>query len=202
MSAGEYIKLKVGTTGTAINIKISGATPALTQKFEIINSINAAVGTTIAQPFDVDRIIFTAPTVGATSQLTLSVPDSPRTDATPILVPSTLVINGASVASGSFVVTVTSTEGLAPGMGVTSAGNLSPGTVIADILTTSTFLVNQVAIATTGSATLTVTLNGYGPAVYNGVAATVYQEGSAFDYVVDYTLGTIITKHRFPSHQF
>lgn len=91
LSAGQYIKLKLDATGLYKNIKVSGSNPAQTQKFEIINSINAAVGFTIASAFGVDKIMIQSPTVGLGSELNFATPDAPRTDGTPTLFPDILL---------------------------------------------------------------------------------------------------------------
>lgn len=89
LSAGEYIKLKVDS-GSFINVKVSGAVPSQTQKFEIINSINAAVGLTVASPYGVDKIKIKSQVVGVASRLEFATPDAPRTDGTPTLIPDLL----------------------------------------------------------------------------------------------------------------
>lgn len=87
LNLGQWIKLQVDS-GPPLNIKVAGATPTQTQRFEIINSINAAVGLTVASEFATDQILIESPTVGAGSQLLLYQPDSPRTDGTLTLIPS------------------------------------------------------------------------------------------------------------------
>lgn len=111
LSGAEFIKLKVDAGGTYKNIKVSGSNPAQTQKFEIINSINAAVGMTIAKAVGVDQISITSPTVGTGSELSFATPDSPRTDATPTLLPNLLLapysyISGVSGVGPNPAVTV------------------------------------------------------------------------------------------------
>lgn len=83
----EYIKLQLDLGSLPMNIKVSGATPAFTQRFEVINALNAAFGVTIATPYGADQVLVKSPTTGATSALILSTPDSPRTDALTALTP-------------------------------------------------------------------------------------------------------------------
>jgi hypothetical protein len=87
LTGAEWIKLKVDN-GLALNIKVSGATVTATQRFEIINAINAATGLLIASPFGTSLIRVQSQTIGFGSTLTLSTPDLPRTDGTLTLVPS------------------------------------------------------------------------------------------------------------------
>lgn len=87
LSGAEWIKLQVDSNA-AINIKVSGANPGQTQRFEIINSINAATGQTITAEFGLDQISVTSQTIGAGSQLFLFTPDGLRTDGTLTLIPS------------------------------------------------------------------------------------------------------------------
>lgn len=87
LSSGQWIKLKANLL-TALNIKVAGATPTATQRFEIINSINATMGLTIAKPYAIDQIIVSSPTIGANSLLELSVPDGLRSDGTALLIAS------------------------------------------------------------------------------------------------------------------
>jgi hypothetical protein len=66
----EFINIQIDSL-PATRIKISGATPFATQRFEIINSINAAVGFTVAKPASGNRIQITSQIVGGQSQITL-----------------------------------------------------------------------------------------------------------------------------------
>lgn len=84
----EFIKVRMDLDGIYVNIKVSGANPAATQQFEIINSINAALGETVAVAFGADQIAIVSQTIGFGSQVNFATPDSPRTDATPILFPA------------------------------------------------------------------------------------------------------------------
>lgn len=65
----EYIKLQLDSQPERL-IKISGATPSQTQRFEIINSINAAIGFKIATPTTANRIKLQSFTIGEGSMLT------------------------------------------------------------------------------------------------------------------------------------
>ena len=85
LNLGQWIQLQ-NDNGAAVNIKIAGANPTQTQRFEIINSINAAIGLTIASEYATDQIIIESPTVGLGSQLLFTVPTSPRTDGTDLLI--------------------------------------------------------------------------------------------------------------------
>lgn len=87
LSSSEWIRLKVDN-GLFRDIKISGATPSATQKFEIINAINSTMGLVVATPYGTDKILIKSPTIGADSVLTLTQPTSPRTDGTLTLIPS------------------------------------------------------------------------------------------------------------------
>ena len=59
-----------------------------TQRFEIVNAINLAVGTNIATNYGVDQILVQSTTTGTNSMLELFQPDSPRSDGTVTLIPS------------------------------------------------------------------------------------------------------------------
>jgi hypothetical protein len=83
----EWIKLQVDEN-VAMNIKVSGATVAATQRFEIINAINATTGLSIASPSGTDLILVKSPTKGVNSQLVLTTPDGARTNGTLTLIPS------------------------------------------------------------------------------------------------------------------
>jgi len=122
---GQYIKLQLDQ-GIPTNIKLAGANPSQTQQYEIVDSINAAVGINIATPYGVDQVQIQSTTIGANSILQFFLPDSPRTDATTFVIPTAV-----------------------------AAGYAPPA-----------------------------------PAVYNGIAATVYVEN--VDYQVDYEPGKII----------
>lgn len=87
LSTNEWIKLQING-GTPINIKISGATPTQTQRFEIINSINATLGKTLVQPYGTDKMRLASDIIGAGSQIVFMTPDTPRTDGTLILFPA------------------------------------------------------------------------------------------------------------------
>jgi hypothetical protein len=87
LSAGQWIKLQVDANA-AVNIKIAGANPSQTQRFEIINSINATVGLVVASEYGTNQILVESPSVGASSQLILTLPDGARSDGTLILIPS------------------------------------------------------------------------------------------------------------------
>jgi hypothetical protein len=107
LSAGQWIKLQVDN-GVPVNIKVAGANPASTQRFEVINAINAAVGLTVASEYATDQVLIQSLTVGAGSQLIFYQPDSPRSDGTLLLVPSIATVPPATVAyspptPGSFV---------------------------------------------------------------------------------------------------
>lgn len=107
LSAGQWIKLQVDNE-VPVNIKIAGANPLQTQRFEIINAINAAIGFTIATEYATDQIFLESPTVGAGSQLIFYQPDTPRSDGTLALVPSVGTIPPANTAyappvAGSFL---------------------------------------------------------------------------------------------------
>lgn len=84
LSAGEWIKIQIDDLAL-VNIKVSGATPAATQRFEIINAINATVGYTVASPAPNNKIKLTSLKIGSGSQIVFHAPQSPRTDATPAL---------------------------------------------------------------------------------------------------------------------
>lgn len=68
LTGHEWLNIQVDAN-TSIQFKVSGATVTQTQRFEIINSINAAIGLAIAQPGNNNTIVLTSPTVGAGSQL-------------------------------------------------------------------------------------------------------------------------------------
>lgn len=189
LTGAEWIKLKVDSD-VAKNIKVSGANPAATQRFEIINSINSAVGKTIAEAFGINLIRITSPTKGASSLLELTIPDSPKTDATPIVVPSTFSMSGTFV-TGSFTVTVVSTIKLAPGMGLLTNAYIPAGTYVGEILSSTQFNMTNTALSPGGTISFTVNANGYSPATYVGVIATPYTE--TFDYEIDYDNGKIRT---------
>lgn len=87
LSSGEWIKLQING-GVPKNIKISGANPAQTQRFEIINSINATLGKTLVQPYGTDKMRLASDIIGAGSQIVFMTPDSPRTDGTLTLFPA------------------------------------------------------------------------------------------------------------------
>jgi hypothetical protein len=90
LSANEWIKLKLNN-GSFINIKVSGATPSATQRFEVINAINSALGLSVAATNGTDRILVKSNLVGLGSSITFSEPDAPRTDATAILFPDAVL---------------------------------------------------------------------------------------------------------------
>lgn len=66
----EFLKLQIDDL-VAANIKVSGATPAATQRFEIINSINATLGYTVAYPAPGNKIRIQSLKVGLGSKITL-----------------------------------------------------------------------------------------------------------------------------------
>jgi len=90
LNLGQWINLQVDNIPTT-NIKIAGANPTQTQRFEIINSINAAIGLTVASEYGTDQIALVSPTVGQGSQLVFSLPTTPRTDGTTTLFPTITV---------------------------------------------------------------------------------------------------------------
>lgn len=65
----EYIKVQIDGLTVKL-IKISGATPAQTQRFEIINSINASIGLKVAAVAPGNKIRLSSPTVGSGSSIT------------------------------------------------------------------------------------------------------------------------------------
>lgn len=107
LSAGEWIKISVDGA-PFVNIKVSGAVPSATQRFEIINALNAYTGLALAAPKGVDKIALTSPSVGATSVIRFSKPDGARTDATLVLFPS--------AAGASYATTPSVTEGIFSGV--------------------------------------------------------------------------------------
>lgn len=78
------------------NIKISGANPSATQRFEIINSINAAMGYMVAIPTNGDKIRLQSMIIGSGSQITVDHLVSPISDA----------LNASAVLFGISVVTL------------------------------------------------------------------------------------------------
>lgn len=68
LTGAEWLRIQVDAR-PFVNVKVSGADVASTQLFEIINSINAAVGLNIASTAPGNRIRLRSPTVGAGSQL-------------------------------------------------------------------------------------------------------------------------------------
>ena len=87
LTGAEWIKIQLDTAVSGINIKVSGANVTNTQRFEIINSINAALGETIAFPYGSSQLYIKSQKVGASSKIKFLVPDLPRTDATLTLFP-------------------------------------------------------------------------------------------------------------------
>lgn len=86
LSGAEWIKIKVNS-GEFVNIKISGANPANTQRFEIINAINAGLGLTVASASGTNKVFLQSQKIGSGSRIVFSPPDFPRTDATLIVFP-------------------------------------------------------------------------------------------------------------------
>jgi len=84
LSAGEWIKIQIDNL-PLVNIKVSGATPSATQRFEIINAINATVGYTVVVPAPNNKILLSSLVIGSGSQIIFHQPQFPRTDATPAL---------------------------------------------------------------------------------------------------------------------
>lgn len=72
----EYIRIKFDS-GTSKLIKVAGAVPSQTQRFEIINSINASIGLNVASTSSGNRIKITSPTIGAGSSIELLAVGSP-----------------------------------------------------------------------------------------------------------------------------
>lgn len=66
----EWIKIKIDSLST-VNVKISGATPSQTQRFEIINSINSTVGYTVATVAPGNKIRVTSRIIGLGSSVTV-----------------------------------------------------------------------------------------------------------------------------------
>jgi hypothetical protein len=84
LTGAEWIKLTLNG-GAPKEIKVSGATPATTQRFEIINQVNAAVGVRIAEPYGVDQIKFISNIAGSASSLEFDHPTPPKTSAVGVL---------------------------------------------------------------------------------------------------------------------
>jgi hypothetical protein len=76
LSVNEWIRIQVDDRPVK-QIKISGANPSQTQRFEIINSINASLGLNVATPVAGGKIALTSPKVGAGSQIIISAPVTP-----------------------------------------------------------------------------------------------------------------------------
>jgi hypothetical protein len=76
LSANEWIRIQIDDRPVK-QIKISGANPAQTQRFEIINSINASLGLNAATPVAGGKIAITSPKTGAGSQIVIYAPVSP-----------------------------------------------------------------------------------------------------------------------------
>ena len=87
LGLGQWIKLQIDSA-PAVNVKVAGANPTTTQRFEVINAINAAVGLTVASEYGTDQIRVLSPTTGVGSQIYLYQPDGTRTDGTLLLVPA------------------------------------------------------------------------------------------------------------------
>jgi hypothetical protein len=78
LSATDYLRIQVDSLAP-VQMKVSGATPAVTERFEIINSINAAIGLEVAVAGPGNKILLISPTVGAGSQVVLLALVSPIT---------------------------------------------------------------------------------------------------------------------------
>lgn len=70
LSANEWIRIQIDALPIK-QLKVSGAIPTQTQRFEIINSINAAIGLNVAIPVAGNKIKITSPSIGVTSQITI-----------------------------------------------------------------------------------------------------------------------------------
>ena len=90
LSGKEWLRVSVDS-GAPVDIKVSGATPSKTQKFEIINSINAAIGQAVAGPYGSEQIQLISPRAGSGSQISFYKPQSGRTDATAELFPAAVL---------------------------------------------------------------------------------------------------------------
>ena len=87
LTGTEWINLQIDSN-PAVQIKVSGVTVAQTQLFEIINSINSALGLDVATPGNSNTIVLTSPTIGKGSQIifnVLSLPVSPSENASFVL---------------------------------------------------------------------------------------------------------------------
>jgi hypothetical protein len=76
LTGKEWLRLSIDNLGE-VQVKVSGANVAQTQRFEIINSLNAAFGYTVAQPASGNKIKLTSLIEGAGSQITFKVLLSP-----------------------------------------------------------------------------------------------------------------------------
>lgn len=178
LAGKEFIKLTIDG-GSALNIKISGAVPASTQRFEIINSINAAIGLNIAASTGVDKIRLTSPSVGATSELKFEVPDLPRTDGTlelfPVLgvVPATVSGIAATVYTETVDYEVDHTNGKIKKLagsailsGDTVVGPNTDGVITTGSDTFTTPTVGEFALVEPGDELIITASTGITPATY------------------------------------
>lgn len=78
LTAHQWLNIQIDSMA-AVQVNIGGATLAATQKFEIINIINSAVGFNVATAGNSNTIVITSPTVGTGSQVVLKVLVSPIT---------------------------------------------------------------------------------------------------------------------------
>ena len=92
LSLGQYIRLSIDG-GAPVNIKVAGGTPSATQRYEIIDSINAAFGIIIAATLGTDRILLQSPTTGTGSNITFSTP-TVSTDGTLLVFPNAGTLGG------------------------------------------------------------------------------------------------------------
>lgn len=119
LSANEWLRIQVDSLPIK-QIKVSGANPSQTQRFEIINSINAAFGLAIAASIPGNKISLTSPTIGAGSQIIIYAPVapvSPTNNAAVTLLglgtfPTTFVGDTAHVFVENFDYTVNYVDGL------------------------------------------------------------------------------------------
>ena len=83
LTGKEWLKLTIDSMTTKL-IKVSGAIVAQTQRFEIINSINAAFGFTVATPTSGNKFRLSSLLVGTPSLITLSA-TAPNTQAATVM---------------------------------------------------------------------------------------------------------------------
>jgi len=80
LSVDQWIRLQIDS-GPVKLIKVAGAVPASTQRFEIINTINSAIGLTVAKVAPGNRFEIVSPSVGSISTINLTAVGVPYTEA-------------------------------------------------------------------------------------------------------------------------